>query len=172
MMVTNILISDRTHMGGTPAEILGFVNANICEHNRAEMFVTVWLGILEISTGRLTAANAGHEYPALKKSDGSFELLRDKHGFVIGGMEGAKYRDYELKLEPGTKLFLYTDGVPEATDAENTLFGTERMLAALNGDPAAAPEKMLKNVRAAVDEYVKDAEQFDDLTMLCLEYKG
>jgi sigma-B regulation protein RsbU (phosphoserine phosphatase) len=172
MMVTNILISDRTRMGGTPAQILSSVNEDLCAHNQAEMFVTVWLGIFEISTGKLTAANAGHEYPAIRRPNGKYEILKDKHGFVIGGMTGICYRDYELTLEPGAKLFLYTDGVPEAMDAEGGLFGMERMVNALNTDPEAGPEQALKNVRKAVDAFVKDAEQFDDLTMLCLEYKG
>ncbi len=172
MMVTNILISDRTHMGGGPSEILTFVNENLCAHNRAEMFVTVWLGILELSTGRLTAANAGHEYPALKRAEGGFEVFRDKHGFVLGGMEGVRYKEYELQLHPGDRLFLYTDGVPEATAADESMFGMERMLAALNEVPDASPEQILKKVRSAVDDFVKGAEQFDDLTMLCMEYRG
>ena len=99
-------------------------------------------------------------------------LYKDKHGFVIGGMDGIRYKEYEIQLQPGAKVFLYTDGVPEATDAEGELFGTERMLDALNGDPNAKPELILKNVRGAVDAFVKDAEQFDDLTMLCVEYRG
>ncbi len=172
MMVTNILLSDRTHMGGTPAEILAFTNQHLCEHNRAGMFVTVWMGILEISTGRLRAANAGHEYPAVRRADGQFELLKDRHGFVIGGMEGTRYTEYELVLEPGSKLFVYTDGVPEATDAENNMFGKERMLSCLNAAPEQPPEQILAQIRRGVDEFVKDAEQFDDLTMLCLEYRG
>ena len=172
MMVTNILITDRTLMGGTPAEILNFVNANICAHNKAEMFVTVWLGILELSTGKLTAANAGHEYPVIKRAGGSFEILRDKHGFVVGGLAESTYKDYELTLAPGDKIFVYTDGVPEATDANEGLFGQERMLAALNGVADETPEEILKAVRREVDSFVKDAEQFDDLTMLCIEYKG
>ena len=136
------------------------------------MFVTVWLGILEISTGRMTAANAGHEYPALKRADGQFEIFKDKHGFVVGGMPRMKYKEYELQLNPGDKLFVYTDGVPEATNAQNELFGTERMIDALNTDPNADCQQMLLNVRRAVDDFVQDAEQFDDLTMMCLEYKG
>ena len=136
------------------------------------MFVTVWLGILELSTGTLTAAIAGHEYPALRPSDGSFALVKDKHSFVIGGMDGVRYRQYQLRMQPGSKLFLYTDGVPEATNAENQLFGTERMLSELNTDPENTPEAILKNVRQAVDRFVGKAEQFDDLTMLCLEYRG
>jgi len=132
----------------------------------------VWVGILEISTGRLTAANAGHEFPVLKRAAGDFELFKDKHGFVIGGMEGLKYKQYELQLEPGDKLFVYTDGVPEATDANLELFGTDRMLAALNEAKDQNPQKVLQGVREAVDAFVKEAEQFDDLTMLCLQYNG
>ena len=98
--------------------------------------------------------------------------MKDKHGFVIGGMEGVRYKQYELQMTPGSRLFLYTDGVPEATDARQELFGTERMLEALNETPDATPEAILKNVRARVDGFVGSAEQFDDLTMLCVEYKG
>ena len=172
MMASKIILQSVAMLGRSPAEILTKTNEAICSNNEAQMFVTVWLGILEISTGKLTAANAGHEYPVLKRPDGSFELFRDKHGLVIGGMDGVKYKQYELQLEPGSKLFLYTDGVPEATDAENKLFGTERMLAALNAAAEEGPKQILKSVRGKVDAFVKDAEQFDDLTMLCMEYKG
>ena len=171
MMVSKIILQSVAMLGKSPAEILSKTNEAICSNNEAQMFVTVWLGILELSTGKLTAANAGHEYPVLKKPDGQFELFKDKHGLVIGAMEGVRYRQYELQLEPGSKLFLYTDGVPEATDADNALFGTDRMLEALNADPDAEPAQLLKNVRSAVDGFVKDAEQFDDLTMLCVELK-
>jgi sigma-B regulation protein RsbU (phosphoserine phosphatase) len=137
-----------------------------------EMFVTVWLGILEISTGKIVAANAGHEYPVIGHAGGEFELLRDKHGFVIGGMEGVKYKDYEIQFEPGDKLFLYTDGVPEATNVKEEMFGTDRLLDALNTDVYAPVEEMLRNVRKAVSEFTPGAEQFDDLTMLGLDYFG
>ncbi|MBO4422558.1 MAG: PP2C family protein-serine/threonine phosphatase [Clostridia bacterium] len=172
MMASKIILANNAMMGKSPAQILTDANASICSHNREEMFVTVWLGILELSTGRLVAANAGHEYPVLKKPDGPFELIKDRHGFVIGGMEGLKYKEYEITLEPGSKLFVYTDGIPEATDAEGAMFGAARMTDVLNSDSGAAPEQILKNVRGAVDGFVKDAEQFDDLTMMCLEYKG
>ncbi len=172
MMASKIILQSVAMLGKSPAEILEKTNEAICSNNEAEMFVTVWLGILEISTGKLTAANAGHEYPVIRRANGHFELYKDKHGLVIGGMEGVRYREYELHLEPGTKLFVYTDGVPEATDAKQKLFGTQRMLDALNADPDAAPQQVLKNVRNAVDAFVQDAEQFDDLTMLCIEYKG
>ncbi|MBR7057507.1 MAG: PP2C family protein-serine/threonine phosphatase, partial [Stomatobaculum sp.] len=172
MMAAKIILANYAKMGVDPAGILRETNRAICANNREEMFVTVWLGILTISTGKLTAANAGHEYPCIKKADGQFELLRDKHGFVIGGMEDVEYTDYELILKPGSKLFLYTDGVAEATDEEDQLFGEERILEALNEDPEVSPEQLLKNVRSAVDGFVKGAEQFDDITMLCVEYKG
>ena len=172
MMASMIILSNNAQMGKSPAQILQDTNAAICANNREEMFVTVWLGILEISTGRLTAANAGHEYPAIKNPVGVFELLKDKHGFVIGGMNGMRYKEYEIQLEPGSKLFVYTDGVPEATNGEKELFGTDRMLKALNDAPDADPQQTLHNVRAAVDGFVCDAEQFDDLTMVCVEYKG
>ncbi len=172
MMASKIILANNAMLGKSPAQILTDANTAICSHNREEMFVTVWLGILELSTGKLTAANAGHEYPALYRPGSGFELVKDKHGLVIGGVEGIKYRQYELRMEPGSRLFLYTDGVPEATNAEKKLFGTERMLTALNSAPENTPEMILKNVRGAVDSFVGDAEQFDDLTMLCLEYMG
>jgi len=172
MMASKIILQSVAMMGLSPAGILQRTNEAICSNNEAQMFVTVWLGILELSTGKLTAANAGHEFPAIRKPNGEFELFKDKHGFVIGGMEGVRYREYELQLEPGSKLFVYTDGVAEATNKDNELFGTERMIDALNTDPQAAPQEILKNVRASVDGFVKEAEQFDDLTMLCVEYKG
>ena len=172
MTISMLALSQIIREGKSPAEVLEAANNAICLNNREEMFVTVWLGILEISTGKLTAANAGHEYPVFKRPDGNFELYKDKHGFVIGGMEGVKYKEYEICLEPGAKLFVYTDGVPEATNADQELFGTERMMEALNSKPDAAPADTLKNVRRAVDSFVMNAEQFDDLTMLCLEYKG
>ena len=172
MMVSKVTLQNCAMMSRDAAETLRNANEVICANNHVDMFVTVWLGILEISTGRLAAANAGHEYPVLKRAGGHYDLARDRHGFVIGGMAGMKYREYELKLEPGDKLFLYTDGLPEAVNPAQEAFGTERMIAALNRAPDADPEETLGNVRKAVDEFVRGAEQFDDLTMLCLEYKG
>ena len=172
MMACKIILQSCAMLGNSAAEILTRTNEAICSNNPEQMFITVWLGILEISTGRLTATNAGHEYPVLKRAGGSFEMLRDKHGLVAGSMEGIKYKEYELQLDPGDKLFVYTDGVLEARGAGKEQFGTERLLAALNGNRDADPEQTLKNVRGAVDGFVKDAEQFDDITMLCLEYRG
>ena len=172
MMISKILVQNYAMTGRSPAQVLQAVNEQICANNREEMFVTVWFGILDTATGRITAANAGHEYPAVARAGGPFELMKDKHGFVVGGMEGIRYREYELTLEPGSRLFLYTDGVPEATDGDGAMFGTDRMLLALNEDPAAPPQAVLDRVRRAVDRFVREAEQFDDLTMLCLEYRG
>ena len=172
MMLSSALIHHVAMHELSPAKILTEVNNEICNRNPEQMFVTVWLGVLEISTGILTAASAGHEYPALRKAGGSFEILKDKHGFVLGGMPGVRYREYTLQLEPGTKLFVYTDGVPEATDANQQMFGTDRMIAALNTATDKDPGAILESVKNAVSSFVGSAEQFDDLTMLCLEYKG
>ena len=172
MMASRIVLANFAMMGKSPAEILEDTNTSICSNNKEEMFLTAWLGILEISTGRLTASNAGHEYPIITDAAGRFELLRDRHGLVIGGMEDARYLEYELQLKPGSKIFLYTDGVPEATDVENHMFGTKRMIQTLNETPDSAPKILLENMQRAVDEFVKDAEQFDDLTMMCLSYNG
>ena len=172
MMASKIILANNAMMGRTPAEVLRATNETICSNNKLEMFVTVWLGVLDLTTGVLVASNAGHEYPCLRHPGGLYELMKDKHGFVIGGLEGVKYDEYTIQLQPGDMLFLYTDGVPEATDSSDQLFGTRRMIDALNIDPDATPNNILKNVRHAVDEFVGNAEQFDDLTMLCLEYKG
>ncbi|MBR1731801.1 MAG: PP2C family protein-serine/threonine phosphatase [Ruminococcus sp.] len=172
MMASKILISDRTLVGGTPAEILEFVNNRICSNNQAEMFVTVWLGILDIKTGKVIAANAGHEYPALKRKGGKFEVLADKHGFVVGGMEDMKYKDYEFTLNKGDTLFVYTDGVTEAHNTDEELFGDKRMIEALNIDADADPHELISCVKTEIEKFVGDAERFDDITMLCLEYKG
>ena len=172
MMIAKILVQNFAMTGRGPGEVLRGVNNQICANNREEMFVTTWFGVLDTETGKITAANAGHEYPVLMTAGGQAALIRDKHGFVLGGMEDMRYKEYELTLTPGAKLFLYTDGVPEATNAQNEMFGTERMLAALNTDPGAGPGQILRNVRDAVDGFVGSAEQFDDMTMLCVEYKG
>ena len=172
MMASKILINDHTLMGGKPSEILMRVNDMICKNNNAEMFVTVWLGILEIDTGKVIAANAGHEYPVIYRSGQRFELLKDKHGFVVGGMSGIKYRDYEFTLNPNDALFLYTDGVPEACNEANELFGTERMVQSLNRTPDADTKQILSSLNEDINAFVSGAPQFDDITMLCIRYRG
>jgi serine phosphatase RsbU (regulator of sigma subunit) len=172
MMNVKLMLKSYAQGGVAPSEALEWANKEICENNQAEMFVTVWLGILEISSGKLVAANAGHEYPVIGHPDTGFELVKDKHGLVIGGMEGMEYQDYELQLAPGDRLFVYTDGVPEATNSKNEMFGTDRMLDALNAGRDVSPEEMLENVYKAVGEFVGEAEKFDDLTMLGMAYHG
>ena len=171
MMISKIIIQSCAMLGRDAGEILTKTNEALCSNNRMEMFVTVWIGILEISTGKMNCSSAGHEYPAIMTGS-RFELLKDKHGLVIGAMPGIMYKEYEMELKPGDKLFLYTDGVAEATHGGDELFGTKRMLEALNREPDAGPEQLLKNVRRAVDQFVGNDEQFDDLTMMCIEYKG
>ena len=136
------------------------------------MFFTIWLGVLDLKTGKIRAANAGHEYPILRRAGGSFELYKDKHSFVVGGIKGIKYHEYDLVIEPGSRLFLYTDGVPEAVNAEEQMFGTARTLEALNSVPDGTPEQLLEAVDRSVRDFVEDAPQFDDLTMMCLHYIG
>ncbi len=172
MTATKILLAASVRAGLSPANVLAQTNTRVCANNPEEMFVTVWLGILEISTGKMIAANAGHEYPIRISADGQAELIRDKHGFVIGGLDGMQYKDYEIQLAPGDKLFVYTDGVTEATSAAEELFGTDRLIEALNTGTDAEPEQILHNVDEAIDRFVGEAVQFDDLTMLCLKYNG
>ena len=169
MVITKTLIKNQMMMGGSPKAVLEAVNNQLCENNEAEMFVTVWLAVYEISTGKVTAANAGHEYPAIRRAGGSFELFKDPHGFVLAGMENTRYKEYEMELHAGDTLFVYTDGVPEATDAGQTLFGTERMLNALNGKCDSDPEKLVGGVKDEIDRFVGEAMQFDDITMLSLQ---
>ena len=172
MMASKIMIQNIAMTGVSPKQVLETANDRICKINREEMFVTVWLGILDLRTGHLIASNAGHECPVITRSGGQFELIRDKHGFVIGGLEGLHYKEYELNLSPGQELFLYTDGVPEATNADTVLYGTDRMLEILNRNPQLDPEQLLAVVKEDVDRFVGDAPQFDDLTMLCVRYNG
>lgn len=171
MMISKTIIQNFAVLGLGAAETLNRANESLCSQNKMEMFVTVWIGILELSTGRMTCSNAGHEYPAIYH-DGKFDLLRDKHGLVLGGMEFARYKEYEIQLYKGDKIFVYTDGVPEATNKDKQLYTTDRMIEALNSNPEGNPKEILKTVRASVDQFVGVAEQFDDLTMACLEYKG
>ncbi|MBR6102500.1 MAG: serine/threonine-protein phosphatase [Ruminococcus sp.] len=169
MMMSKILIRTFTSMGLSPGEVLNRTNETIAGNNKERMFVTVWLGILEISTGKVTAANAGHEYPMIRQPGGSFELFKDKHGMVVGGLKKAKYSQYEFTLQKGGTLFLYTDGVPEAHKDPEDMFGFDRLLDALDQTPDAPPKELLENVRSVVDRFVGDAPQFDDLTMVAVK---
>ena len=173
MMASKIIIhnmaKNRNH---DPAKILKAVNKQIGANNQSDMFVTLWLGILEISTGLLSAANAGHEYPCLMHKNRDFILLKDPHGLVLGAMDKTEYRSYEIQLVPGDTVFLYTDGVTEAMNAENEEFGLERMVDALNLELDVPVAKLVDNVRRAVGAFVGDAPQADDITMMVLRYFG
>ena len=172
MVIAKTLIKDRALQGGTPAEILGDVNAQLCEGNEASLFVTVWLAIVDLRTGDGMAANAGHEHPALRHKGGEFQLVEYKHSPAVAVMDGMRFREHSFHLDPGDTVFVYTDGVPESTDNNNTLFGNERMLKALNREPDTDPKTILRNVEEGISEFIGDAEQFDDTTMLAFRYKG
>lgn len=167
MVIAKTLIKNQAIMGQSPKDILMTVNNQLCENNQAEMFVTVWLGILDIRTGIMTAANAGHEYPVICRAGGNFELYKQKHGLAVAVMENSRYQEYEVQLNKGDALFVYTDGIAEATDSRNELYGTERLLDVLNHNLNASCEDTVKKVREDIDAFVGDAEQFDDITMLC-----
>ncbi len=172
MVISKTLIKNAVQLGLSPREVLEKVNNQLCEGNDAQMFVTVWLGIYEISTGQLTAANAGHEYPALCRVGEDFQLYHDKHGFVLAGMDDLKYSEYTLQLCPGDILYVYTDGIPEATSETVELYGTDRMLVALNQFKEASLPDLLQGVKDDVDTFVGNAPQFDDLTMLAFQIKS
>ena len=169
MVITKTLIKNQLLLGSSPKETLEVVNKQLCENNEAEMFVTVWLGVYEISAGILTAVNAGHEYPILKRSLGVFEVVKDKHGLVLAAMEDARYKEYTMKLEKGDRLFVYTDGVVEATNGQQELFGVDRMITVLNRISGETTEVMLRGLERELDSFAGDEPQFDDITMLVLQ---
>ena len=172
MMVSRVLIKSGLQNGKSPAETLASVNNQICESNDEEFFVTVWLAVLELSTGNGIAANAGHEHPVLRRAGGKYELQVYRHSLAVGVMKDVPFRQHEFHLNPGDSFFVYTDGVPEATDRNSELYGTGRMLEALNRDADAEPDQVLANLTADINRFVDGAEQFDDITMLGFRYRG
>lgn len=172
MVISKTLIKNQAQMGDQPHKILEAVNNQLCENNEAEMFVTVWLGILELSTGKLTAVNAGHEYPILRKDGNDYEMLDDPHGFVMGVMPGMEYESYEIQLHQGDSIYVYSDGAPDAINLSEEQFERERLLASLNKKAGASPSEVLHQVKADIDLFVGEAPQFDDITMLCMTYQG
>lgn len=172
MVIAKILIKSQTQSGMAPSAVFTTVNSKLCENNEAGMFVTAWMGVMEISSGRLTFVNAGHNPPYLKKAGGTFELLKSPAGFILAGMEDIRYRQSELMLEPGDVLYLYTDGVTEATDDNNNMYGDARLKAALDDSREAEPDSLLPAIKRDLDEFVKSAPQFDDITMLALKIRG
>ena len=147
-------------------------NNVLCTNNEAEMFVTAWMGILELSTGLLRFVNAGHNPPVLLTAEGERTWLRRKGGFVLGGMEDVPYREASLTMYPGDKVFLYTDGVTESENEVHALYGEDRLMACLTSHEAESVNRIIQAVKADVAVHVQGFEQFDDITMLCLEYKG
>ena len=171
MMTAKTIIKDLAERKLPVNEIFTQANEKLCENNESGMFVTAWMGILDLTTGNVQFANAGHNPPLLKRADGSFEYLKTRAGFVLAGMEGVRYRVGELTLNPGDRLFLYTDGVPEATNADNKLYGEERLLNFMNQNASMTATELLPALKANIDEFVGEAPQFDDITMLMFDYK-
>ena len=171
MMTAKTILKDLAESGMAVNDIFTKANEKLCENNEADMFVTAWMGILDLQTGNMKYANAGHNPPLLKRADGSFAYLRSRAGFVLAGIEGFHYRDNELQLQAGDRLFLYTDGVPEATNAGTELYGEDRLLTFMNQNAAVPATELLPALKADIDAFVGDAPQFDDITMLMFDYK-
>ena len=172
MMRAKTAIKNFAHSGNSPAKVLENVNNTLCEGNDAEMFVTVWLGMLDLKTGKMACANAGHEYPVLMRAGGDYELLKDKHGLVLGAMENIRLREYEIDLDPGDRLFVYTDGVPEAINEKEKAYGTERLTEKLNKVKGMPQEQTLESVLRDIRNFAGTAEQFDDITMVGMTYNA
>ena len=171
MMTPKTIIKDLAERGMSVDEIFTSANEKLCENNESGMFVTAWMGIMDVTTGTMMYANAGHNPPLLKRANGSFEYLKSRPGFVLAGMEGICYRAGELVMNPGDRLFLYTDGVTEATDATNELYGEDRLLAYMNQNATVEARVLLPALKYHIDEFVGEAPQFDDMTMLMFDYK-
>ena len=170
MMTAKTIIKDLAESGMAVNDIFTKANEKLCENNESGMFVTAWMGILDLNTGNVQFANAGHNPPLLKRADGSFEYLKTRAGFVLAGMEGVRYRAGEITLNEGDRLFLYTDGVPEATNVENKLYGEDRLLSFMNQNASMEATKLLPALKSNIDEFVGEAPQFDDITMLMFDY--
>lgn len=172
MMTAKTIIKGYAESGNPVDEVFTTANEKLCESNDAGMFVTAWMGVLDTVTGKVEFANAGHNPPLVRHAGGGFEYLRSKPCFILAGMDGIKYRKNEFTLAPGDEIYLYTDGVTEATDSENNLYGEERLLALLNSMGDLSGEEICRAVKADIDAFVGDAPQFDDITMLYLKYNG
>ena len=170
MMRSKSTIRSFADEGYGPAQIFTEANTRLCAGNDAGMFVTAWMAFLDLKTGELSFANAGHNPPLLRRKDGRFEYLKMPAGFVLAGMEGIKYREQKLTLEPGDELFLYTDGVVEATNLNNELYGEDRLINCLNDHIGENAETICKLVKEDVDKFYEGAEQFDDITELSFKF--
>lgn len=168
MMTSKTLIKGHAESGLPINEVFNQVNKQLCENNEAEMFVTAWLGVLNLKTGLIKYVNAGHNPPLIRHKNGTYEYLRGKANFVLAGMEGIKYREQEIQLQPGDEIYLYTDGITEAHNENNQLFGEKRLLDSLNSTQNMTVDEICQKVKSDVDEFVGSKEQFDDITMLCI----
>ena len=173
MVISKTLIQNETMINhGQPSKVLSIVNQRLLEGNEAEMFVTVWLGILTISTGEIVYVDAGHEYPAIAHQNGRFELFKDVHGMPVAALETTKFREGTIQLLPGDTMYLYTDGVTDANNPAKERFDTDRMLDALNINPNGTVKEINDNVHHAIREFMQDEPPFDDTTMLVFRYSG
>lgn len=171
MVIAKTLIKNYAQMGMEVDEVFTTVNQLLCEGNDAGLFVTTWLGILDLTTGKLSYANAGHNFPLVKLGDEDFAYLKVRTGFILAGMENSKYKKKELYMKPGDRLFLYTDGNTEAENTEKELYGEERLQQFLNQHKEVRAEALLHMLKADIDRFVGEADQFDDITMLVLDLK-
>lgn len=169
MVITKTLIKNYAQSKLSPSEVFTTVNRILCDGNDAGLFVTAWLGIFDCESGRLVYVNAGHNPPLLKTGNGEFEYLKSRPGFVLAGLESIKYTQNEITVKPGDRLFLYTDGVTEATDSGGGLYGEERLRSFMNAHKSDGVESLLQGLRRDIDVFVGDAPQFDDITMLILD---
>lgn len=172
MMKSKAIIRGYAESGKNPSEIFRLANNGLCDGNDADMFVTVWIGIVDLDTGHVVCSNAGHEYPAIKRVNGDYELYKQKHNIALAVMRDAKFREYELDLAPGDSLFVYTDGIPEAINTAQEEYGTDRLLDVLNRHKDLSQKNILKQTRQDIRFFVGEAEQFDDVTMLGFKYNG
>ena len=172
MVIGKTLIKDHTAPDIDLGLVFTRVNNLLCESNSEEMFITVFEGVLDLVSGEFNYVNAGHEMPFLCRAGGDYEGQKIKAGFVLAGMEGMRYQAGSISLAPGDKIFQYTDGVTEATNSNNELYGIGRLEKVLNLNKHESPLKLLPAVKADIDLFVGEAPQFDDITMLCLEYKS
>lgn len=171
MMQAKTIIKDLAESGMELNEVFTKANNKLCENNDAGMFVTAWMGSLDLKTGLLKFVNAGHNPPLVKRADGKFEYLKVRGGMVLAGMNGIKYRQNEIQLMPSDKIYLYTDGVTEATNKDTELYGEERLIKTVNQNISANLDKLCEAVKKDVDDFVSGAPQFDDITMLAVELK-
>ncbi len=172
MVIGKTLIKDHTQSGKDLGEVFTEVNELLCESNSEGLFITAFEGVLDLSNGEFRFVNAGHEIPYICKKDGRFEPHKIRAGFVLAGMENMRYKCGEMQLDVGDKIFQYTDGVTEATNAQNELYGMDRLTAILGKSSALPPAELLPVIKEDIDKFVGEAPQFDDITMLCLEYKA